>query len=60
MGSEQAGHLAFTHGVLTDDNIHPELRPGFAITIASEALTICKGFTMSSFEMHGEGLVRLF
>jgi hypothetical protein len=50
-------HLALTHGHLTFDNDHPELRFSFAKSIAREALAVCKLFPISNLELHGEGLV---
>lgn len=51
--------LCRSHGLLTADSDHAELRYEYAIAIASTTLEICKSLSLSSMEVHGIGLVRL-
>lgn len=51
--------LCYSHGLLTADSEHTELRFEYAIAIASSTLEICKSLSLSSMEVHGIGLVRM-
>ena len=51
--------LCYTHGLLTLDSEHIELRFEYAIAIASSTLEICNSLSLSSMEVHGIGLVRM-
>lgn len=49
--------LCYSHGLITADSEHTELRFEYAVAIASSTLEICKSLSLSSMEIHGVGLV---
>ncbi|MCJ1271516.1 hypothetical protein MMC22_011418 [Lobaria immixta] len=49
--------LCYSHGLLTVDSEHTELRFEYAVAIASSTLEICKSLSLSSMEVHGVGLI---
>lgn len=51
--------LCYSHGLLSVDSEHIELRFEYAVAIASSTLEICKSLSLSSMEIHGIGLVRI-
>ncbi|KAL1868617.1 hypothetical protein Plec18167_008208 [Paecilomyces lecythidis] len=50
-------HLCLTHGLLTSDSEHPELRYDFAFSVAERTLDVCRSLRISAMEVHGIGII---